>query len=239
MLQPPAAEAVILDLDGTLLDTAPDLIGSINELLAELELAPLAREQLMPVVSHGSAALIRRGFNLDERDPGFEPLRRRLLDIYARRISRETRPFPGIMALVETLERRGIPWGVVTNKPGWLARPLLRDLGLTPRLACLVTGDCLPERKPSPQPIISGCAQLGTAPQHCVTIGDAERDVQASHRAGAMSLIALYGYINGEDQVRRWGAEGLIGHPLEALRWLAPSRPAGSAGRRTPSAQIA
>lgn len=232
MLQPPAAEAVILDLDGTLLDTAPDLIGSVNELREAENLPPAPREHLMPVVSHGSAALIRRGFDMDDRDPAFEPLRQRLLDLYAHRISRQTRPFPGMLELVETLERRGLPWGVVTNKPGWLTRPLLRDLGLMPRLSCLVTGDCLPERKPSPQPIISGCEQLGVPPARCLAIGDAERDVQATQRAGAMSLVALFGYINGEDHVRRWGADGLIAHPMDALRWVSPRR-AARAGRRT------
>ncbi|MBA1148919.1 HAD-IA family hydrolase [Ectothiorhodospiraceae bacterium WFHF3C12] len=232
MLQPPAAEAVILDLDGTLLDTAPDLIGAVNDLRRAEGLAPVTREHLMPVVSHGSAALIRRGFDMDPRAPAFEPLRQRLLDIYAHRISRETRPFPGMMELVESLERRGIPWGVVTNKPGWLTRPLLRDLGLMPRLSCLVTGDCLPERKPSPQPILSGCEQLGLHPGQCLAIGDAERDVQASHRAGTASLVALYGYINGEDQVRRWGAEGLIDHPMQALRWVATRGGAASQRRR-------
>lgn len=230
MLQPPAAEAVILDLDGTLLDTAPDLIGSVNDLRRQEGLLPVTREHLMPVVSHGSAALIRRGFNLDERSDSFEALRRRLLDIYAHRISRDTRPFPGMMELVQSLEARGLPWGVVTNKPGWLSRPLLRDLGLMPRLACLITGNCLPERKPSPQPILSGCSQLGLAPHSVLALGDAERDVQAAQRAGAMSLVALFGYINGEDHPGRWGAEGMITHPLETLCWIT----AGRSRRNTP-----
>lgn len=233
MLQPPAAEAVILDLDGTLLDTAPDLIGAVNDLREAEGLPPVTREHLMPVVSHGSAALIRRGFDIDDREPGFEALRQRLLDIYAHRISRDTRPFPGMLELVAALENRGLPWGVVTNKPGWLTRPLLRDLGLMSRLSCLVTGDCLPERKPSPQPIISGCEQLGITPARCLTIGDAERDVQASQRAGTMALVALFGYINGEDHVRRWGADGLIAGPLDALRWVSD----GCAVRTSPRAR--
>jgi len=224
MLQPPAAEAVILDLDGTFLDTAPDLMGAVNDLRAEQGLPALPADHLMPVVSHGSAALIRRGFDLADTDPRFERLRQALLELYAARVSRETRPFPGVLALAEGLEDRGVPWGIVTNKPGWLARPLLANLGFRERLACLVTGDCLPERKPSPEPILSGCRQMGMPPSRCLALGDAERDVQSARRAGTLTLVALYGYVNGEDHVGRWGADGLIAHPLEVLRWIADAR---------------
>lgn len=212
--------AVLLDLDGTLLDTAPDLIGSLNDLRREQRLTPLAPEQLAMVVSHGSAPMIRRGFDLDPGDPRLEPLRRRYLAIYRDRVSRETRAFAGMDELLERLEATGIPWGIVTNKPGWLTRPLVDALGYAHRLACLVTGDNVSLRKPNPYPVLEACRQLRRTPGQCLIVGDAQRDVEAGQRAGALTLVALFGYINGEDRVAAWGADGLIDHPLEVLRWV-------------------
>lgn len=232
MLDVPLARAVILDLDGTLLDTAPDLIGSLNDLRREEALAPLPAGELAPVVSHGSAPLIRRGFGLAPDDARFEPLRRRLLDIYHRRVSRETRAFPGMDELLARLETLGVPWGIVTNKPGWLARPLLAALGYDHRTACLVTGDDPERRKPDPYPIREACRQLGLPPSDCVAVGDAQRDVEAARRAGTLTLVALFGYVYGEDRITAWGADGLIGHPLEILRWLDVGEP-----RSTPAAR--
>lgn len=218
----PRARAVLLDLDGTLLDTAPDLIGSLNALRIENGLGPLPAGHLQPVVSHGSAAMIQRGFDLQPADPDFETLRQRFLSIYRSRVSRATRPFDGIDALLEALEAAELPWGVVTNKPGWLTEPLLEDLGYAARAACVISGDTLPCRKPDPAPIHLACERLRLRPEHCVLIGDAQRDVEAGRRAGVLTLVALFGYIGAEDRVGNWGADGLIGHPLEALRWLDP-----------------
>src|SRR5690606_3081122 len=142
----------------------------------------------------------------------------RFLDIYRARVSRSTRPFEGMDDLLEALEGAEIPWGVVTNKPGWLTEPLLADLGYAERAACIVSGDTLPCRKPDPAPVLLACEQLELAPQHCILIGDAERDVEAGWRAGTLTLIAMFGYIGAEDRVMHWGAHGLISHPLEALR---------------------
>lgn len=233
-LAPPQARAVLLDLDGTLLDTAPDLIGSLNALRVENGLAPLPAGHLQPMVSHGSGPMIQRGFDLAPTDPDFETLRLRFLDLYRARVSHATRAFPGMDELLETLDEAGVPWGVVTNKPGWLTEPLLDDLGYAARAACIVAGDTLPCRKPDPAPILYACQQLELPPEQCVLIGDAQRDVEAGRRAGALTLVALFGYIGAEDRVGGWGADGLIGHPMEALRWLdagllagqAPVRPA-------------
>jgi len=223
MNPPRFARAVLLDLDGTLLDTAPDLIGSLNDLRREQDLPPLAAGELASVVSHGSGPLIRRGFSLETTDERFETLRQRFLAIYRDRVSRDTRPFPGMLDLLAGLEERGIPWGIVTNKPGWLTRPLIEALGLTDRAACLVTGDDLTRRKPDPFPIEEACRQLGLTPADCVIVGDARRDVEAGVRAGTLTLVALFGYINAEDRVSCWGADALIGHPLDVMRWLQPT----------------
>ena len=147
---PGTIRTVLFDLDGTLLDTAPDLAEALNAVLVENNRTPLPYEAIRPVVSHGGIALIELGFELEQSDPAFEPLRQRLLEIYRENISRLTRPFPGITELLEKLEKRGLGWGVVTNKPGWLTDPLLKDLDLYDRAVAVVSGDTLDERKPHP-----------------------------------------------------------------------------------------
>lgn len=231
MTRLPLARAVLLDLDGTLLDTAPDLIGSLNALRREEDLPPLAALQLASAVSHGSAPMIRRGFDLAPDDPRFEPLRQRFLALYRERLSRETRPFEGMEQLLRLLERGGVPWGIVTNKPGWLTEPLVAALGYGERPHCVVSGDDLRRRKPDPYQVLEGCRRLGLPPSQCVFVGDAERDIEAGRRAGTLTLVALFGYLCAEDRVTRWGADGLIGHPLEIERWLAPDAWADQAQR--------
>lgn len=222
-LQTPALETVLFDLDGTLLDTAPDLIGAANELLAEHDRPQLAPGAYGPVVSHGSAAMIARSFDLSPDDARMDPLRQRFLTLYRNRISLLTRPFQGIPELLDQLDAAGLRWGVVTNKPAWLTEPLLQDLQLARRAACIVSGDTVPGRKPDPRPITHACELLGIAPQRAVVVGDARRDVSAGQLAGAATIVALFGYISAEDAPTYWGADGLIGHPRELTRWLAPA----------------
>ncbi|MDR9406202.1 MAG: HAD-IA family hydrolase [Spiribacter sp.] len=219
----PLARGVLLDLDGTLFDTAPDLIDSINTLRAEQQLSALADAELAASVGHGSAPMIARAFNLTPADHAFEPLRLRFLDLYRERLSLRTRPYEGMEALLHALEARAIPWGIVTNKPGWLTRPLITALGYDERPHCLVTGDDMARRKPHPHQIIEGCRRLNLPANDCVTVGDTERDIIAGRQAGTLTLAALYGYVSGDDRVERWGADGLISHPLEVLRWLHPT----------------
>ena len=211
----------MLDLDGTLLDTAPDLIGSLNELRREQGLAALAPAPLRPVVAQGGAAMIHHGFGLDRGDPGFDSLLRRYLDIYRGRLSYETRPFPGIVEMLAEIEARHLRWGVVTNKPSWLTRPLLEQLGFMQRAACIISGDCRVLHKPNPHLVFEACRQLALAPSECVMVGDAQRDIEAAKRADAPALAALFGYLEPNAQVADWGADGVIEHPMEILTWLA------------------
>ncbi len=213
-------ETVLFDLDGTLLDTAPDLAYALNRVLEEQGRAALAFAAIRPVVSHGAMALIRLGFGLEPEEPEFEPLRQRLLAIYRDNLARETRPFPGMQELLEQLETQGLRWGVVTNKPAWLTDPLLAALGLFERAACVVSGDTLPERKPHPAPMLHACRLAGSAPEACLYIGDAERDVAAGRAAGMGTLVARFGYIDKVDKPELWGADGLIDAPAEVLNWL-------------------
>jgi phosphoglycolate phosphatase len=211
---------VLFDLDGTLLDTAPDLAAALNTVLAENRREPLPYETIRGVVSHGGMALIKLGFGLDESSPDFEPLRQRLLSVYRANLSSRTRPFPGMAELLDQLEQDGRNWGVVTNKPAWLTEPLLQDLGLLQRAACVVSGDTLDERKPHPAPMLHACELAGSRPEQCVYIGDARRDIEAGKNAGMYTLVALFGYFMDDDRPHEWQADGIMEQPLELLAWL-------------------
>jgi phosphoglycolate phosphatase len=211
---------VLFDLDGTLLDTAPDLAAALNTVLVENGREPLPYEAIRGVVSHGGIALIKLGFRLDESSPEFEPLRQRLLAIYRDNLSSRTRPFPGMTELLEQLEQSGLNWGVVTNKPAWLTEPLLQDLGLLERAACVVSGDTLDERKPHPAPMLHACELAGSRPEHCVYIGDARRDIEAGRNANMHTLVALFGYLLDADKPHEWQADGMLETPRDLLHWL-------------------
>ncbi|TVO62438.1 HAD-IA family hydrolase [Spiribacter vilamensis] len=220
------AHGVLLDLDGTLLDTAPDLIDSLNLLREEHGMAALPDTEFLHAVGHGSVPMIARGFNLHPGDHGFDQLRERFLAVYAGRVSHRTRSYEGVDETLAALEAAGIPWGIVTNKPGWLTTPLLADLGYAGRPACVVSGDNPARRKPHPYQIIEAARQLELPPSACLVVGDTERDIRAGRQAGTLTLVALYGYLSGDDHVEHWGADGLIGEPAELLRWVAdPSMP--------------
>ncbi len=217
---PGTIRTVLFDLDGTLLDTAPDLAEALNAVLIENNRPQLPFDAIRPVVSHGGIALIKLGFQLEQSDPGFEPLRQRLLEIYRENISRLTRPFPGITDLLDVLEKRGISWGIVTNKPGWLTDPLLRDLDLYDRAVVIVSGDTLDQRKPHPAPMLYACELADSEPGQCVYIGDAERDIEAGINAGMHTLVALFGYLQEQDDPRNWQADDMIETPMGLLEWL-------------------
>jgi phosphoglycolate phosphatase len=208
----PRARALLLDLDGTLLDTAPDMAGALNALRAEQGRAPLPLLTLRPWVSHGGVALVRAGFG-DVDEAGRELLRVRFLDLYRAALSGGTRLFAGFGALLARLEAAGIPWGVVTNKPGWLTVPLLDDLGLGTRVACVVSGDTLAVRKPDPAPLVHAAALLGMAPGDCVYAGDAERDIIAGRAAGMRTVAVRWGYLAVGEDPSAWRPDALAEVP--------------------------
>jgi len=216
----PEVRTVLFDLDGTLVDTAPDLSVALNTLLERHGQATRGLDEIRPHVSHGSPGMLRFAFGLGEGDPGFAELRREFLDLYAADLCRASALFPGMAEVLDELERRGLGWGVVTNKPEYLTRPLLDALDLTSRCACLVGGDTLPQRKPDPEPMHHAAALAGVLPEQCVYVGDAERDVEAGRRAGMRTLVALFGYLGTEDRPTDWGADALIDSPAGLLDWL-------------------
>ncbi len=211
---------VLFDLDGTLLDTAPDLAWALNELRRRHDLPPLPFETIRPAVSHGGLALIRMGFGLTPDHPDTGPLRQELLGLYRDNIAIRTRPFPGIPELLGSLAAMGLKWGVVTNKPGWLTEPLMQAMALNPAPDCIVSGDTLHERKPHPAPMLHACRMTGSQPDQCVYVGDAQRDIEAGSRAGMHSLVALFGYIGEDEDPASWGADACLESPEEILDWI-------------------
>ncbi len=214
-------KALLVDLDGTLADTAPDLAAALNAVLEEEGRQRLPFEQIRPHVSFGAPRLVRLGFGEDLADPEFERLRGRLLDHYSLGVCRETRLFEGFDTVLEHLESSGVPWGIVTNKPGWLTDPLLEAMGLHRRVRSVVSGDTLARRKPHPEPLLHAAAEMGVLAEECVYAGDARRDIEAGQAAGMLTVGVTWGYILEDDPASAWGATRVIHHPSELIALMA------------------
>lgn len=228
-----SVKLLLFDLDGTLMDTAPDMGAALNVLRAEHRLAPLTADRIRPNVSHGVPALLKLGFGLEPQDTRFAEMRSRYLAVYQAGLARDTRLFHGVEPLLEKLVASGYAWGIVTNKPGWLTEPLLDAFGLRNRAACVVSGDTTPRRKPHPDPLLHACKLCDAAVEDSIYVGDAQRDVEAAHAAGMRAVVALYGYLGEDELPAAWKAEHMIKHPLELLDWLA-TQPA----QRAPTAEL-
>ena len=212
-------DAVLLDLDGTLADTLPDLAEAMNRALLGYGLPPLPPCRYRALVSEGSGAMIRAALGPDPDAGTAERVRRRFLAHYEERIAAHTRLFPGMEAALREIEARALAWGVVTNKPEPLALRLVDALGLRERAACVVGGGAL-RPKPHPEPLLHACRVLGTDPQRCLFAGDALADVAAGRAAGVRTLVARYGYVPDSEDPTRWGAHGYLDHPRDLLRWI-------------------
>ncbi len=212
--------AVLFDLDGTLLDTAPDMIAALDALLAEQGQGPVEYAHARLHVSKGAIGLINLAFDalgISLSQGQLLSLRNRYLDLYAKRLCQATTLFDGMAEVLAQLEDAGMPWGIVTNKPGFLAEPLLDQLGLLQRSAALVSGDTLPERKPHPQPLLFAASQLFVMPGETVYIGDDIRDIEAGNAAGMTTVAAAYGFIPPDDNPAHWQADHLIESPGDLL----------------------
>ncbi len=213
-------KAVLFDLDGTFADTAPDLADALNKVRLENDLPALPLEDVRLETSNGAHALIKMGFQLEKDDPMFSQLKDRLLENYSNNIAQYTTLFDGIEDLLQKLEQQNILWGIVTNKPERFTNPLMKELGITPRTNCIVSGDTTAHSKPHPESLIYAAKLLNLTPFECLYIGDAERDIQAARNAGMPSLVAMFGYLGSDDHPETWGADGSIDHPLEVLTRL-------------------
>lgn len=215
-----APAAVLFDLDGTLLDTAPDLIAALQDVAAEEGKTIDPGRELRAVVTGGAAALLQAALDIAPHHGDYARLRERFLTLYAEGVARHTQLFPGMEAVLATLEERAIPWGIVTNKPKRFTEPLLAALGLHRRAACIVSGDSGRHSKPHPEPMLLACQQGGFAPWRCWTVGDAERDIRAGRWAGMTTFAAGYGYLLPDDEPGGWGAQAVLAQPEALLSYL-------------------
>jgi N-acetyl-D-muramate 6-phosphate phosphatase len=212
--------AVLFDLDGTLVDTAPDLAFALNSLLLEQGQEPLPYEDIRPAASHGSIALLKLGFDLSPQDDNFKSLQQRFIELYQDNIDRETALFEGMEEVITKLEANNISWGIITNKPAFLTDPLVAKLGLAERAACVVSGDTTAHSKPHPAPMLHACDLINHDPHDCLYIGDAKRDIEAGKNARMKTITARWGYLSEHDKPENWQADAIIDHPSEILQWI-------------------
>lgn len=202
-----APSAVLFDLDGTLIDTAPDFIRCLNLLRKQHGLPPLPAEQIRQSVSNGARAMIRVGFGLEPEHPDYLARHTEFLDLYEAGVAVETTLFEGMEQILQTLESRHIPWGIVTNKPVRFAAPLVKALALSERCAAVVCPDHVAQRKPHPEALFLACRQIGAEPTRAVYVGDHERDIEAGRNAGMKTIAVRYGYIEQPETVDLWQAD--------------------------------
>ena len=214
------ASTVLFDLDGTLIDSAPDLAAAANELRERHGLAPLPLEQLRPMVGSGARGMVGVAFGLKPGDSGYEPLRTAFLELYVRRMLTLTRVFDAVHPVLDALDGHGIRWGVVTNKALSMAQPITEALGLAARAAVVIGGDSTPHTKPHPAPLLEAARRIGAAPAQCVYVGDDPRDVQAGRAAGMATIAAAWGYLGLGEPVHAWGADHVSEAPSGVLQWL-------------------
>lgn len=210
--------AVLFDLDGTLADTAPDLAAAVNQLRTERGLPPAPYDQLRPVASAGARGLIGAAFNLHPGDDGYEELRVSFLDNYATALAVKTHLFDGISTLLDELLKKGVQWGIVTNKAARFTDLLVPQIGLH-GAHCVISGDTTPHSKPHPAPLLEAAHRLSIPPQTCWYVGDDLRDVQAGKAAGMTTVAAAWGYC-GNLEPTGWDADAIAIHPLDILKLL-------------------
>lgn len=211
--------AVFFDLDGTFADTAPDLAFAVNQMRQRRGLAALPLSATRPVTSLGARGLLMTGFGITPEHPDYHSMREEFLSIYESNIARDSRLFPGMPELIDLIDSRAIPWGIVTNKAERLARALLDLLNITARARCIIGGDSTPHLKPHPQPLLEACRVTGVAPLGCIYVGDDQRDIMAARGAGMRAAVANWGYLNG-GRPETWEPDWLLDHPLELGRHL-------------------
>ena len=213
----PRPAAVLFDLDGTLIDSAPDLAGACNDMRIERGLAALPYERLRAMVGSGARGMVGVGFGLTPDDAGYLELRDEFLRRYEARMTQHTRVFPTVPELLGGLGEAGIAWGIVTNKATRFAAPLVAALGLVPSAHALVCGDTTPHSKPHPAPLLEAARRLGLPPAACVYVGDDRRDVDAGRAAGMRTVVAAWGYLGSGESPDAWAADAIIAAPAELL----------------------
>lgn len=222
------AQSILFDLDGTLLDTAPDLVAALNAVLLAHGRTERPLSEARPYVSRGARGLLACGFALHESAEEYSAYVQEFLGYYRGALCEKSSLFDGMPELLAHLDEHKVKWGVVTNKVADLTEPLLKQLDLFERLDVLVSGDTLEEKKPSPMPLLYACEKAGIQPEDTLYVGDDPRDIEAANAAGMVSVAAAYGYFDATEDPQQWGADHVIEHPRQLLDLLATSTATGA-----------
>ena len=217
----PPPRALLFDLDGTLIDSAPDLAGAANDMRARRGLPLRPYEALRPMVGAGARGMVGAAFGVTPADADFEQLRDEFLGIYSERLLQLTRVFDAVEPLLQALESRGLAWGIVTNKAERFTHPVVAGLGLDRRAGVVICGDTTPHAKPHPAPLLEAARRLAVEPGECVYVGDDLRDMLAGRAAGMRTLAAAWGYLGATEPIHDWGADFVVEHPAQVLKLLA------------------
>ncbi|MDH5540338.1 MAG: HAD-IA family hydrolase [Rhizobacter sp.] len=213
--------ALLFDLDGTLIDSAPDLAGAANDMRSARELPLLPLAHFRPMVGSGARGMLARALEVGPDDAGFIELRDEFLQRYESRMTRETHVFTNMLPVLQALAAQRLPWGIVTNKASRFSEPLVRSLAHLDDAVTLICGDTTPHAKPHPAPLLEAARRIGIEARHCWYIGDDHRDVQAGRAAGMTTVAAAWGYLGGGEPLSAWGADHVIESPAELLNLLA------------------
>ena len=211
---------VLFDLDGTLADTAPDLIAALNRSIQKFDFSAIEYQQIKPFISYGAAAMIKHCLPESNDEQLQAKILKSMLEDYQQNIARQTQLYQGMESILNNIENRGMKWGVVTNKRHRFTQPLMAALELTNRAACIISGDTTGKSKPHPEPMLAACRDAQVNPEQCLYIGDAAHDIEAGKAAGMKTMAATWGYLKSEDIPEQWGADFLIHSPDEILAFL-------------------
>ncbi len=217
-----AIDAVLFDLDGTLIDSAPDLGAAVDRMRTDRGLPSLPISSYRHMAGAGARGMLGLAFDLRPDHPDFAAMREEFLVNYERCMTESTYAFEGVPELIAQLNARGLPWGVVTNKAERFALPLTRAMPLFTTARTVVCGDTTPHAKPHPEPLLEAARRIGIAPGRCVYVGDDERDIVAGRAAGMITIAANYGYLGHKGESASWGAHASVDIPLALLNWLRP-----------------
>ena len=219
---PTPVKGMLFDLDGTLLDTAADFADVVLQMTEEAGRPAIAFTSIHKTVSNGARALVELAFEIQQDHADFEEKFNTLLTLYSQRIlATKATLYPGMDALLQELENRGIPWGIVTNKPERFSRPLLRSLGLIERCSTLICPDHVTHSKPHPEPMFLACKELGIEPDSAIYVGDHPRDIDAGRAAGMFTIAVRYGYLPDTPPVEQWQAD-LVVDSVDQIRQRLP-----------------
>ena len=212
--------AVLFDLDGTLIDSAPDLGAAADKMRTDRGMSSLPLARYRPLAGAGARGMIGEAFGIEPEHPDFPALREEFFCNYEACMTQHTWIFDGVDELIQTIVQRDLAWGVVTNKSARFTIPLTRSMSLFASAAAVVSGDTTPHAKPHPAPLLEAAARLGLPAQQCLYVGDDERDIIAGRAAGMATVAATYGYLGAGANVTQWGAQAEIKSPLALLQLL-------------------